>query len=107
MYEGEYHVIPVSVVDANAVAVNLTGATLTWRLCADNATGTVILTKTLGSGIAVISAALGTLEITLEEANTVDRGGASYYHELVIDDSAGHSEVGFVGRISIKKSAIL
>ena len=103
IWEGEYREIPFTVQDAAGVAVNLTGATLSWRMTRGGPTGTTVLTKTP----TVVSAASGTGKITLAEADTVDIGGVTYYHELVVEDSAGHSEVGFIGAFKIRKSAIL
>ena len=108
MWEGTYTEIAFTVVDSDEVAVNLTGATLTWRMCSGGPSGEVILTKSSpSSGVSIVSAAAGTGKITLAESDTVDRGRRSYYHELVIEDSGGHSEVGFIGTVKINKSAIL
>lgn len=107
MWEGEYKEIPFTVQDADGVAVNLTGATLTWKLCRNGPDSTVLLTKTSGSGISLVVAASGTAKVTLAEADTADLGGVAYYHELVVKDSSGHSELGFVGSFLINVSAIL
>jgi hypothetical protein len=107
IWEGTYAEVPFSVVDSAAAAVNITGATLTWRMCADGPTGETLLEKTSSSGITVVSASAGTAKIVLAETDTPSYGGDSYYHELVIEDSGGHSEVAWIGTITINKSAIL
>lgn len=107
LWEGEYKEIPFSVVDEDSAAVNITGATLTWRMCSDGPDGTTLISKTSSSGITVVSASGGTAKIVLAESDTPSYGGDSYYHELVIEDSSGHSEVAFIGTITINKSAIL
>lgn len=103
IWEGEYKEIPFTVVDADSVAVNITGATLTWRMCSGGPEGETLITKTP----TVVSATDGTAKIVLAENDTPIYGGDSYYHELVVEDSGGHSEVGFIGTITINKSAIL
>jgi hypothetical protein len=107
LWEGEYKTLAVSVVDASSVAVNLTGATITWKLTTQQGGGTTLLTKTIGSGITVVSAAGGTLTITFAAVDTVDLGGLTYYHELEITDASSHPEIGFIGTVTINKSAVL
>jgi hypothetical protein len=109
IWEGEYKEVPFSVVDSASAAVNITGATLTWRMCANGPTGETLLSKasTDATKLAIVSAAAGTAKIILAESDTPSYGGDSYYHELVIEDSGGHSEVAWIGTITINKSAIL
>jgi hypothetical protein len=107
VYEGEDREILFGVVDAAAAAVNLTGATLVWKL-ANAPDGAILLTKSSGpsGGIVVTNAAGGLGKVVLPGSDTATLGGGVYYHELGITDSSGNDEVAFVGNCTIKRSAV-
>lgn len=100
MWEGTYTEIPITVLDADGAPFNLSGATLVWKMCVDDAAGTVLLTKTPS----VVSASAGTCKVTLVATDTATLGGKSYYQELGVTSSA-HPEVGLTGTITINRAA--
>lgn len=105
IWQGEYKELPFSVVDQNGAPFDLTGATMTYKICVGNASGAVQLTKTTASGISITSATAGTGKITLAAVDTASISGV-FYHELGITDASSHPEVGFVGTITINASAV-
>ena len=102
IWEGEYIEIPFGVVDTDGAVVNISGATLAWKMCVDGPTGEVMLTKTPS----IVSGAGGTCKVTIAAGDTTTMGGKSYYHELAIT-LASRPEVGATGKIKINKSANL
>jgi hypothetical protein len=106
VFEGEDKSILFGVVDAAAAAVNLTGATLVWKL-ANAPDGAVLVTKSSTAGEIVVTNAAGGLgKVVLPGSDTATLGGGVYYHELGITDSSGNDEVAFVGNCTIKRSAV-
>ena len=104
MFSGDDKVLVVTVKDLAGVAVNLTGASITWKL-ADSLTGTVRATKTTAAGIAITDAADGVFEVTVADADTATLSG-SYYHEAEVTDSSGRDSTVVFGNITIRPTLI-
>jgi hypothetical protein len=66
---------------------NLAGATITWQMW--NRSGTALITKGVGSGITVDSAAGGQFTVTLNHADTASLTAGSYPYTCVVVDAAG------------------
>jgi hypothetical protein len=78
-----------TVKDADSVAVNITGATAVAFKVAASATATPVISKSLGSGIALTTPASGILTVTLTDTDTsIDAG--TYYFEVQITDASGN-----------------
>lgn len=103
MFAGDTKVIPVTVIDEDGMAVNITGATFTWE-AARTVDGTAAITKTVGAGIALTSPATGVFTITLDEADTDDLEGL-YYHEaeMVL---AGDTSTVLTGNMIVEQTLI-
>ncbi len=73
------------------VAVNLTGATLTWNARRLSPSGEVVISKSIGTGIVVIDAPAGKAKLTLQAVDTVDLTVEQLflYYELVLNDGSG------------------
>jgi hypothetical protein len=106
MYSGDDDEIAVSVVDDEGVAIDLTGATITWSL-ADSRGGTVLVTKTSDTSaeLSITSAAGGTFTIHLLATDTDDLAGV-YYHEAQVEDSQGHKTTVLTGYAEIIEDII-
>lgn len=104
MWSGDDKVITVTVYDNDDNVVNITGATITWQL-SQNIDSSALITKTVGSGIALSDPVNGQFTITLEPADTASLAGR-YYHEAQITDSSGDISTGLVGHATIKTDAI-
>ena len=94
--------------DAGA-ALDLTDATFIWALskkASDSVApkGTSILSKSIGSGIAVTDVPNGILEITIDPADT-DALAGDYYHELQMTQGGNISTV-LYGQATIVKDLI-
>lgn len=96
---GDSLVIDVTVRDADAAPVDLTGATLQWgvALVTRGVLGAAIVTKTTAGGIDVVSAASGTLTITLDAGDITEAG--TYHHELEVTLASGLSYTPLSGSI--------
>lgn len=81
-------------------AVDLTGATLTWRIATPPsgvAIGDALVTKTVGSGIVVNDAVTGDITITLTAGDFTEVG--QYWHELEIVHASGESYTYMAGSL--------
>lgn len=88
-------------------AKDLTGFTaFTWKLSGRDQNGTsVSVSKTLGSGITVIDASAGKVQVTIADTDTADFYG-SYKHELQGVDGSGNVTTLATGRADIIKDII-
>ena len=86
MYQGDYRILEVTVLDENDAPRDVTGCLVTWVVYKPT-TKFVELTKIVGSGI---SAPVGAVfEITLEPEDTLNLLG-QYNHECEITDGSSH-----------------
>lgn len=79
--------IQITVNDDAGVAVDLTGASVTWNL-RERRGSAAVLTKTTASGIVLTTPASGIMTITVLDTDTVGLEGI-YFHEAVITDAGG------------------
>ena len=98
-FSGDTSVFKFTVTNDAGEAVDLAGASATWKL-AKRVDSPVLLTKTVGPGIVVTDIPGGLLEATLIPADTEDLRGLHYW-ELQITDSAGQKVTAAQGHISI------
>jgi len=109
MKSGDSKVLQVTVKDEAGVAINITGATFTWALSKKKSSGgfspTLLLTKTVGSGITLVTPASGRLDIALLPADT-DALKGSYYQELQMVDTATNKSTVLDGTITIDPDLI-
>jgi hypothetical protein len=111
MWQGEDIVITVPITNAAGAVVSLTNATaVRWLVFpgqnSTSNTSAAVLTKTLGSGIALVNVA-GTndgIRITIDTNDTHNLANGAYYHECRVVDSANDEQVVFIGNLSLKKS---
>ena len=104
IWSGDDKVITVTVYDNDDVIVDITAATITWQL-SQNVNSAALITKTVGSGIALSDPTNGQFTVTLDPADTASLSGR-YYHEAEITDSSGNVNTGLVGHATIKTDAI-
>ena len=81
-FQGEDHVRPFI---ANP-AQDITGWTIEFKIY-EQYNGTVIFTKTIGSGIVIIDATSGQLTVTIYRADNISLSKAMYYYELRRSDT--------------------
>lgn len=106
MYSGDDEDIAVTVVDDAGAAVDLTGATITWKL-ADSRGGTIEITKVNDStsGVTITNAAAGEFTIHLSATDTDSLAGV-YYHEAQVEDSLGHKTTVLTGYAEIVEDIV-
>lgn len=102
IYAGETRTLVVTVTDQDGVAIDLTGAAITYTLNLPTP-----VTKTVGAGITITGALTGEFEIVLTEADTQDVDhSVGVEHECKILTSSGEVLVTFRGRAGISASLI-
>lgn len=91
---GEDKTLSFAVVDASAVAVNITGWALEWVLRRD-AGDAALITKTVGSGITITNGAGGLCSVAIADTDTdnLDEGG--YWHALRRTDAGTETVLSF------------
>ena len=89
--KGDDFVIPLTIKDQAGNAVNLTGVTgFVWSIYAPGQSATPLFSKSLGSGVAITSAASGQVEITVDDTDSdLATAGQTYYHTALITDADG------------------
>ena len=91
IFAGDSHTLAFSVVDAAGTAIDLTGATIKWKMARSGVIPAEII-KSIGSGITVTNAAGGQFTVDLTTTDTAPLLGLYYFQALVID-SAGNQSV--------------
>lgn len=103
---GDTKVIRVILRDSNKVAVDLSNASIVWK-AAKHVTSTVLISKSLSSGIQIISATEGIFEITISAADTVNLGGKTLYHEAKVQLASDNSVATVLsGDMIVEKSLV-
>lgn len=89
----------IEVTDQNDVAEDLTGASITWAM-ARRPTSSILLTKTVGSGITITDAVNGLFLVKLDAADGENFRG-DYYHEAEVVFASGDKRTVARGTISV------
>lgn len=87
-------------------ALDLTGATVKWKLSRTPQTAALVTKQTGGSGITVDSAASGTFTVTLESADTATLARGRYYHETQVIDASGNESTISMGHAVMQSRMI-
>ena len=99
---GTDHYFDFSVVDTNGAAVNLNGATISWKM-SHYGYPTSVVSKSLGSGISITGDVTdGNFEVHLLPADTEDLSG-KFSHQATITDGTGEKFIPAQGVITITK----
>ena len=103
---GESRLFTMPVTDASDQAKSLAGASsIAWLLtdiAPSEGTPTTVLTKTLGSGVALAG---DEPQVEVDEADTTDLTPGDYYHELRATDAAGDTATTHYGYVRLQGSA--
>ena|SRR4030065_80606 len=102
VYQGDYRVLEVTVLDENDQPLDINGCDLTWVVY-KLSTSVISLTKTIGSGIELTVPSGGIFEITIEPADTVNLLG-NYNHECELTDSSSHPFTILTGYFKVIRS---
>jgi len=86
IYQGDYRILEVTVLDETDAPRDVTGYLATWVVYKPT-TKEIVLTKTVGSGISVLVGAV--FDITLEPEDTINLLG-QYNHECELLDNSSH-----------------
>lgn len=108
MMSGDDHTLNATIRDAleaeNGVVIDLSGLSAAEWVLSKRKNTAELINKTLGSGITVVDAANGRLDVTMVPADTAALKG-KYYHECEIVDVSGKTKTVFwgTGRINQDK----
>jgi hypothetical protein len=90
LYSGDDITLNTSVKNASGGALDLTGllaAQWVMQKHPETLLSGVAITKTLGAGVTVVNATLGTMRIVIDGVDSEDLESGEYYHELRIQDT--------------------
>ena len=99
--------VNITVTDDDGNAVDLTGATITWKAATSPEASSALITKTNDStnGISVSTPSNGVLTINLDPADTQSLDGV-YYHETLVTDSSGNKSTVAIGHMKVRPNLI-
>lgn len=103
IYAGDDAVLRFTLTDADGDPLNLTGYALAWAM--RGAGGAVAVSKSLGSGIALVGAAsAGVADVTLTHDDTADLAPIGHRHQLEGTDGSGNVSTLAEGIITVRAS---
>jgi hypothetical protein len=100
VFAGVKRTISYTAKNSAGTVVDLTGASIAWKIARRFGEGD-ILSKSVGSGIAVDNAASGTFTVTLTADDTNELWG-NYVFECIVTDSGGSQHMVARGDIEVK-----
>ena len=104
LVSGNDRTINVNVTTAAGAAVSLVGAgAIDWKVFGNLRGTTVLITKSIGSGITVTNEAGGLFSIALTATDTEPLEG-EYRHEGELTDSTGAITTIFAGRLVVRRN---
>lgn len=80
--------------------IDISGATIDYYFSQSETGTSCVFTKTNGSGISIVDAANGKLEITWDNADTDGLSG-EYFHECEFTDGNGDKATVFTGTVNV------
>lgn len=92
--------------DRNGVAVDITGATITWALSNTAKSKTPIISYTSPTNIAITEPLNGKYTVSIQDTDTEPLPGGEYYHEVRISDSGGRKSTGAIGTVTVLPNII-
>jgi hypothetical protein len=101
-YAGDSKNLIVTVLDENNSPITLTGSSIKWVLISQNS---IILSKTVSSGITITNAVQGQFKITLTTVDTKNLIG-TYQHFVRVTTADGSSSIILTGTITVEESLI-
>ena len=108
---GDFLELVVTILGGDGEPVDLTGASairyvVTRQGAGGDPVGAALVSRTLGSGIAVTNGPAGQITITLPNGATDNLLG-SYRHECEVTDDEGRISTVFIGRFTVEAQAIM
>lgn len=105
-FSGDHLVLEVTVQDDAGSVLDLTGIqALVWELAKTVKSSTAHVTKSIGSGITVINATSGRVDVAIVPADTASLKGEKY-HEMQMTDSNGNVSTVMYGKFTITQDKI-
>jgi hypothetical protein len=100
MYQGDSKELHVEVTDENGNIIDLTGATVTWKMYKDFSSSAIV--KNISNGISIPTPTNGVFIVTLEPVDTETFVGG-YFHEAQVRDIRGMVTTVMTGNIKVKR----
>jgi hypothetical protein len=104
MFQGDDHVLEVSVQDSNGDPIDLSGSLIDWALAANVSSDQLLIQKNSGAspgGITITDAGGGVFEVLIDAEDTEDLSGL-YYHQSQVIDAEGSVSTIVAGWVRIK-----
>lgn len=102
IYAGDDVELNITVYDSAGSALDITGLSAAqWIMKRYAGSTTAEITKTLGGGVTVVSAADGTMKVSINSADSVSLTSNFYYHELRIQDSNSDYTTVMTGTVTL------
>ena len=105
MFSGDSKTLQVTVRDENAAVVDLSGATIQWKLAKTAGSDNPQVSKSTTSGITVTDAANGVFQVSVDATDTADLSG-TYYHEAEVIDASSNKTTVMAGYVDIRTDLI-
>jgi hypothetical protein len=91
-FTGEDKALQFTVYEEDGVTPqDITGYSLVWQLRVARDSPAAVLSKTDGSGIAIVNGPAGRCDVDVDRTDTDDLEPGSYYHQLARDDTGAHT----------------
>lgn len=105
IYQGEVKIIRLPIVDDDNLPLDLTNATITFKVYRKT-TKEVVITKTLSDGISAVGPLTdGVIDITIDTEDTRNLNIGKFNHQCGVTDAVGPSIV-CVGTVDILENVI-
>lgn len=105
MFSGDTKTIEVTVRDELAVVVDLTGASIQWKLAKSPASQSTKISKSTTSGITITDATNGVFQVSLDAADTANLSG-TYYHEAEVLDASSNKTTVMSGYVDLRTDLV-
>lgn len=102
---GTTQYIALTITDSGGSAVSLAGSTITYKLRAGSASGTIKVSKDTTTGIVISGAGSNIFTVTVDAADTTLLAG-TYYHAALVTFADTTNFIPFIGEVEIKISGM-
>ena len=99
IYQGDTRTLTVTVYDLDGKITSISGASIKWVVY-KRSSGTIYISKTVGSGITITDGANGLFEIALPRDDTLNLLGR-YNHECELKDGSNNYSTIFTGYFKV------
>lgn len=104
MTAGDTKVLEVAVLDEDGATVDISDATIRFQMARFATDSAALVSKAIGSGIAIVSGPAGRFNVTLAPEDTADFSGSYWFEAELVDGDVVSTVLG--GRATIDPALI-